>query len=178
MTAIKEPLAPPPQDTSSNRNNRAMSNNIKPMTFKPMSNLPRSAELDEYTQSMKAYLANLGHQPPISGSDGGQQNNNAADRRDQSPEFRWMDLAALRREYSNMSMTTKGVSKIKSSSSLSSSGHKLSHRNSNARHYLAHDHRHRFHHIEHRPASPSGKSVSSSSSPSPSPLSKKKQPVH
>lgn len=160
MTAANEPLQP----TNNNRSNKTMAGGKTTMTFKPMSRLPLSAELEEYTQSMKTYLASVENRP-----NDRRPSDSEDSEPDRSPEFRWMDLNALQRKYSHQSMSTDGVRRVNSSSSSSpSSIIKPGHRNSGARQHLAFDsrhqrqHQHKLQHVDNRSASPSRNSSSSS----------------
>lgn len=162
MTLANEPLQP----TSNNRSNKAPAGSKPTVTFKPMSRLPLSAELEEYTKSMKTYLASVENRP------GDRRPSDSEESEpDQSPEFRWMDLAALQRKYSNQSVSADGAHRAKSSHSSSSPSSvvKPSHRNNGVRQHAAFDSRHQRQHqpklqnLENRPASPSR--ISSSSLP-------------
>lgn len=148
MTAANEPL----QQTSNHRSNKPMAGSKTTTTFKPMSRLPLSDELQQYTQSMKTYLASVESRP-----NDRRPSDSEESEPDRSPEFRWMDLNALQRKYSHQSMSTDGVRRVISSSSSSpSSIVKPGHRNSGAR-----QHQHKLQHVGHRSASPSRNSSSS-----------------
>jgi hypothetical protein len=122
------------------------------MTSKPMSRLPLSDEPQQYTQSMKTYLASVESRP-----NDRRPSDSEESEPDRSPEFRWMDLNALQRKYSHQSMSTDGVRRVISSSSSSASSIvKPGHRNSGAR-----QHQHKLQHVGHRSASPCRNSSSS-----------------
>lgn len=178
MTLANEPLQP----TTNNRSHKTSASGSKQPTvtsYKPMSRLPLSAELEEYTKSMHTYLASVENRP----SDHRRPSDSSEDSEpDQaSTEFCWMDLGALQRKYSNQSVSVEGTHRAKSMhhsqrshSSLSpspspSSVVKPSHRNNGARQHVTFDSRyqcqrpHKMQHLENRPASPSR--ISSSSMP-------------
>ena len=106
MTAANEPL----QQTSKHRSNKPMAGSKTTMTFKPMSRLPLSDELQQYTQSMKTYLASVESRP-----NDRRPSDSEESEPDRSPEFRWMDLNALQRKYSHQSMSNDGVRRVISS---------------------------------------------------------------
>jgi len=130
-----------------------------PLSPVSMSRTMPSTELDEYTASMRSYLAsiengssgsrkrateaepsrNAGRSESIGGSD-----------REKSPEFRWMDLASLRKEHGtgHPSFPAGNENRISKSVAKSASHHNHAGKES------------RQHHREHRPASPAGKAVS------------------
>jgi len=131
------------------------------MTFKSMSKISQSAELDEYTASMRTYLANVEHKLAGTGGGGGRSDSSdsgesgADSEREKSPEFRWMDLASVRREHGTVNLsfnghghghgTGNGVSKT----TKQTGHHTLS---------IGKDHRHHHHqHREYRSASPGSK---------------------
>ncbi|KIV90708.1 hypothetical protein PV10_05334 [Exophiala mesophila] len=129
--------------SSANKRSKPMSATNMDLKPAPMSKITQSTELDDYTQSMRAYLASVETTHRTLDHHRGRPTTNRPSRdvRDKSPEFRWMDLASLRREYSNSSpASSAGVSKLKSSS-VSLVGSKVNdHRNDVPRH-LGKDHR-------------------------------------
>lgn len=157
MTAANnEPLQP----TNNNRSNKTMAGSKPTMTFKPMSRLPLSAELEEYAQSMKSYLASVENRP-----NDRRPSDSEESEPDRSPEFCWMDLAAVRRRYSHQSMSVDGTRRVKSSSS-SSGMINSSPRNNGARQHLPLDnrpqrqHQHALQLLDNRSPSPSRNSSS------------------
>jgi hypothetical protein len=87
----------------------------------PMSKISQSAELDEYTASMRNYLASVenGRRQSISdrtdSASSSSNGNSSGSDREKSPEFQWMDLAAVRRTHGVVESTkvanSNGVSK-------------------------------------------------------------------
>ncbi|KIX93716.1 uncharacterized protein Z520_10622 [Fonsecaea multimorphosa CBS 102226] len=86
----------------------------------PMSKLTHSTELDEYTASMRNYLANVdhpGHSSRNSGSDTDSRRSSLrsesvdGSEREKSPEFRWMDLASVRRDHGSVNLSFPSVGK-------------------------------------------------------------------
>lgn len=87
-------------------------------TFKPipMSKMTQSAELSEYTASMKNFLASVEHEGRT--ENGGNRSDSDSDsdtsgagtgsEREKSPEFRWMDLAIVRREHGSANLSYQG----------------------------------------------------------------------
>ncbi|EXJ63568.1 uncharacterized protein A1O5_11329 [Cladophialophora psammophila CBS 110553] len=139
-----------------------------PLEAIPMSKLTHSAELDEYTASMRSYLASVEHGGQgnrNSGSDGDGRRNSVrsesvgGSERDKSPEFRWMDLASVRREHGNVNLSFPGVgagtdNRISKSAVKSASHH---------HHQVGKDPRQ--HQRDHRPSSPGGKALLSKRHP-------------
>jgi len=159
-SANNEPLQP----TNNNRSNKTAVAGSKPtVTFKPMSRLPLSAELEQYAQSMKSYLASVESRP----NDRRPSDSEESDP-DRAPEFCWMDLAAVRRRYSHQSVSVDGTRRVVKSSSSSSGMISATPRNNGARQHLPLDNRPqpRQHHpaLQHldirRSASPSRNSSS------------------
>ncbi|KIW47422.1 uncharacterized protein PV06_00119 [Exophiala oligosperma] len=98
--------------------------NPKGMVTPPasMSKMSRSAELDEYTASMRNYLAGVengrGQSTRDRRAESISSNSNAdssGSEREKSPEFQWMDLAAVRRAHGTVDLNrlpnSNGVSK-------------------------------------------------------------------
>jgi hypothetical protein len=137
-----------------------------PLSPVAMSRMSQSTELDEYTASMRSYLASIengasakrkraaDHEPNRSTGRGESVGGGG---REKSPEFRWMDLASLRKEHANMSHSLPAGSETRVSKSVAKSVNHHHHAGKDARQ----------HHRDHRPASPVGKAMSS-----------KRHPVH
>ncbi|OAG38412.1 hypothetical protein AYO21_07395 [Fonsecaea monophora] len=139
-----------------------------PVETIPMSKLTHSAELDEYTASMRNYLASVDHagqdDSRSSGSDTDSRRSSVRSERvdggerEKSPEFRWMDLASLRREHGSVNLSLpsagKGTENRIAKSTVKSTSH--------------HHHHHHHHQIgkdprqlqrDHRSSSPGGKAL-------------------
>ena len=82
----------------------------------PMSKMTQSAELDEYTASMRQYLTNvenaarMGRKDSESSRSSGRNESvsSSSDDREKSPEFRWMDLASVRKEHGSIIQNPAG----------------------------------------------------------------------
>lgn len=144
-------------------------NQPKPTTMAPlspvaMSRMAPSAELDEYTASMRDYLANVENRMNGSRKDstdgnvkrvaGRIESVNGNDR-EKSPEFRWMDLASVRKEHGNVAQGFPGAADNRISKSIPKS---------NAHHHHAGKDPRQLHR-DHRASSPAGKAISSKRNP-------------
>lgn len=113
MTAATDPPS-----TSNRSKAHATSPHI---VFKPtpMSRMTQSAELDEYTASMRNFLASVedranhvgtdrdnrsGSESEASTSRGSSGRSISGSERSKSPEFRWMDLDSVRREHGGVNL--------------------------------------------------------------------------
>jgi len=130
-----------------------------PLSPVSMSRTMPSTELNEYAASMRSYLASIenvsgGSRKRASdaepGRNAGRSENIRGGDREKSPEFRWMDLASLRKEHGNghPSFPAGNENRISKSVAKSASHHNHAGKDS------------RQHHRDHRPASPAGKTVS------------------
>lgn len=139
-----------------------------PLSPVAMSRMTQSADLNEYTASMRSYLASIendagGNRKRAKDSDSsrsaGRSESVPGSDREKSPEFRWMDLASVRKEHGNTTHILPGGSENRISKVVSkSAGHS---------HYHHTGKDPRQHHRDHRPASPAGKAMSN-----------KRHPVH
>ena len=156
-------IEPHPQS----KRNKPSPTQIAPLSPVAMSRMSRSADLDEYTASMRSYLASIengassSNRKRANDNDGpsrstGRSESVTGSDREKSPEFRWMDLASLRKEHGNVNHNLSGGSENRiSKSNPKSVGH---------HHHAGKDTRQ--HHRDHRPASPAGKAMSSKSAKS------------
>jgi hypothetical protein len=128
-----------------------------PLSPVAMSRMTQSSELDEYTASMRSYLANLENGNSNSrksavdrdtNRSNGRSENIARSDRDKSPDFCWMDLASLRKEHGSLSHSVPAANENRISKTTTKS----------VGHHTGKDPRQ--HHREHRPASPAGKVMS------------------
>ena len=139
---------------------------IAPLSPIAMSRMMPSTDLDEYTASMRSYLASIENGASSNNSrkraKDGEPRRNAersesvtSSDRDKSPEFRWMDLASVRKEHGNGNPKLPGGNENRVAKSISkSAGHP---------HHAGKDPRQ--HHRDHRPASPVGKAMPSKRHP-------------
>jgi len=157
-----------PPATSNRRKTQGMTNGqnsgmaVRPA---PMSKISQSAELDEYTASMRNYLASVenGRRQSISdrtdSASSSSNGNSSGSDREKSPEFQWMDLAALRRAHGAVDVSkvgnSNGVSKSVRMKQVNRPHSPRIGISKDSRHYL-HQHRQR----ENRSTSPGVKSTS------------------
>lgn len=129
----------------------------------PMSKMTQSAELDDYTASMRQYLANVENAARMSRKDsessesssrGCRTDSVSGSDREKSPEFRWMDLASVRKEHGSTVSSHGGGHENRISKSTPKSISHLHHGVKDPRQY----------HREYRPSSP-GKPVLSKRHP-------------
>jgi len=115
MTATTEP---PP--AGKRRNPQRVANSPDPTKIPgeptPMAKMTRTPELAEYTASMRNYLASVeDSRPHFQGrgrengnmrfdSDSPGSSSGSGTEREASPEFRWMDLASVRREHGSVNL--------------------------------------------------------------------------
>ncbi|EXJ80216.1 hypothetical protein A1O1_08358 [Capronia coronata CBS 617.96] len=135
----------------------------------PMSKMTQSAELDEYTASMRHFLAVMDRTSAndISAGDrrdslDGQMDSggsSSSSEREKSPEFQWMDLASLRRKHDSVrfdnGFTGNGGAPSKSLARSSSS--RQHHYTHSLHHCIGQDGRQ--YHRECRSTSPAGKTM-------------------
>jgi hypothetical protein len=130
-----------------------------------MSKISQSAELDEYTASMRNYLASVenGRRQSISdrtdSASSSSNGNSSGSDREKSPEFQWMDLAAVRRAHgvveSNKAANSNGVSKSVRMKQVNRPQSPRIGISKDSRHYL-----HQYRQRENRSTSPGVKSAS------------------
>lgn len=144
-------------------------NQPKPTTTAPlspvtMSRMAPSAELDEYTASMRRFLASVDNN--VSGIRKGSTDTNvkritgrsesmSGSDREKSPEFRWMDLASVRKEHGNMTQGFPGAADNRISKSIPKSTTHPHHAGKDPRQL----------HRDHRASSPAAKAISSKRNP-------------
>ncbi|EXJ86409.1 hypothetical protein A1O3_03360 [Capronia epimyces CBS 606.96] len=167
MTATTEPSATRKRSKSQSNLERPAARGIIAKSI-PMSKTSQSAELDEYTESMRHFLATLeqsnanqthagrcrnrsGTQSHSSGSD---SNSGSSSGREKSPEFQWMDLASLRRKHDSTNFED-GL--IGNGSCVTKGPARLSGRHHHHRHCISKDTARHHHHRECRTADPTGK---------------------
>jgi len=153
-------------DPSSTTNRRkGQGTTVKPT---PMSKMSQSAELAEYTASMRNFLASMEDAPSQSRTPGRNGRNSSGEsessasgsgsERENSPEFRWMDLASVRREHGSVDLGAFGSGSAISKETMPKQSSRRQ-RSSNLTGEDAQSHHHHHHHRGHRSGSPGEKSL-------------------
>jgi hypothetical protein len=129
-----------------------------PLTPAPMSRISQSAELDDYTASMRQYLATVeqtqSRRKDSESSRGGDRRSEIVSGRDRekSPEFRWMDLDNLRKEHGHTTGgIPNGIEALIAKNASKAGGHHHHHNGKDPR----------SPHRDHRSGSPAGKAMAS-----------------